>query len=319
MPLTNKLNLPAPLVKALEKETYNPGHGDFSATELIAPPKVKVLEKRHRAEIFEDASDRLYSLYGQITHLILERAGLGLQGRGYQVEQRHYAQYGRWNVSAQFDCLDVENGVLSDYKFTTSYSAQSNMDGKIDIKKEWFAQLNIQADILRRNPQLGLPPIQALQIVALLRDWQPSKAAQDPLYPQSKVIVIPIPMAHPENVETYILSRCELHQAAKDQPVDDLIPECSKEDRWEDETKFAAMKKGGKRATKVFETAGDAQAWINQQKDADVFHIDTRPGFARRCMGIGESKYCNAAAFCHHHRGLVQAIREQAEQQGAVA
>jgi hypothetical protein len=79
------------------------------------------------------------------------------------------------------------------------------------------------------------------------------------------------------------------------------------------------MKKGGKRATKVFETAGDAQAWINQQKDADVFHIDMRPGFARRCMGIGEAKYCNAAAFCHHHRRLVEANREQAESQAQAA
>jgi hypothetical protein len=319
MPMTNRLGLPGPLVKALEKETYNPGHGDFSATELIAPPKVKVLEKRHRHEIFEDAADKLYSLYGQITHLILERAGVGLAGRGYQVEQRHYAQYGRWNVSAQFDCLDTENGVLSDYKFTTAYSAQTNMDGKVELKKEWFAQLNIQADILRKNPQLGLPPIHTLQIVALLRDWQPSKAAQDMLYPQSKVVVIPIPMVGSERVEKYVLERCELHQRAKDEPNDDLIPECSKEDRWEDETKFAAMKKGGKRATKVFDSEADAWNWINQQKDAKDFQVDTRQGFARRCMGVGESKYCNAAAFCHHHRMLTQNLREQAERQPQAA
>ncbi len=309
MPLSNKLNLPQPIVEAVKRETYDPGHGDFSATGLIAPPKIKVLEARHKEEIWEDVSDRLYSLYGQTMHLILERSGMKLTD--YMVEKRHYAQYGKWNVSAQLDCMFLGDGVLSDYKFTTAYSAQTNMEGKAEIKSEWYAQLNIQADILRRNPQLGLPPIQKLQIVALLRDWQPSKAAQDERYPQSQIVIISIPMADPANVETYILHRCELHQTARDQPVDDLIPECTKEERWEDETKFAAMKNGGKRATKVFDSFPDAEGWILSQKDGHSFHIDTRPGFARRCMGMAGKVYCPARNFCHHYKGLVEQIKAQ--------
>lgn len=305
MPLTNVLGLPQPIVEALKRETYNPGHGDFSATELIAPPKIKALERRHKDEIFEDASDKLYSLYGQAMHYILERSGVKTEG--YAVEQRHYAQYGRWKVSAQFDCMYVDGGVLSDYKFTTCYSAQKNMDGTMDIKKEWYAQLNIQADILRRNPQLNIR-VEKLQIVALLRDWQPSKAASDPLYPQSQIVILPIPMAHPENVEKYILHRCELHQAARDQQNDDLIPECDKEDRWEDETKWSAVKNGNTRATKNFKSLEEATQWVSAQKDASQFSISVRPGFPRRCMGIGGKVYCQAAKFCHYRRGLLEAM-----------
>jgi hypothetical protein len=308
MPLSNKLRLPQPIVEAVKKETYDPGHGDFSATGLIAPPKIKVLEARHKEDIWEDVADKLYSLYGQTMHLILERSGVKLTD--YMVEQRHYAQYGRWNVSAQFDCMFLGDGVLSDYKFTTAYSAQTNMDGSMDIKKEWYTQLNIQADILRRNPQLGIN-VQKLQIVALLRDWQPSKAASDPLYPQSQIVIVPIPMANPANVETYILHRCTLHQAARDQPIDDLIPECTKEERWEDETKFAAMKIGGKRATKVFDTEAEAHGWLSQQKDHANFQLDMRPGFARRCMGMANKVYCPARNFCHHYRGLVERLKAQ--------
>ncbi len=309
MPLSNRLNLPQPIVDAVKRETYDPGTGDFSATGLIAPPKIKVLEARHKEEIWEDVSDRLYSLYGQTVHLILERAGVKLTE--YAVEKRYYAKYGQWNVSAQIDCLFLADGVLSDYKFTTAYSAQSNMDGTMDLKKEWYCQLNIQADILRKNPQLNLPPIQKLQIVALLRDWQPSKAAADKLYPQSQIVIIPVPMAHPANVETYILHRCGLHQAAKDQPVDDQIPECTKEERWEDETKFAAMKIGGKRATKVFDTLQEYNAWLPQQKDASTFQLMERPGFARRCLGMAGKVYCPARNFCHHYRGLISNLQAQ--------
>lgn len=315
MPLSNKLNLPQPIVEAVKRETYDPGHGDFSATGIIAPPKIKVLEARHKEEIWEDVSDKLYSMYGQITHLILERSGVKLTN--YMVEKRHYAQYGQWLVSAQLDCMFLGDGVLSDYKFTTAYSAQTNGDGKAEIKNEWYAQLNIQADILRRNPQLGLPPIQKLQIVAILRDWQASKAAQDDRYPQSQIVVIPIPMADPRNVETYILNRCKLHQDAKDQPIDDLILECTKEERWEDETKYAAMKIGGKRATKVFDTRAEYDQWLTQQKDADKFEAVERPGFARRCMGMAGKVYCPARNFCHHYRGLVANLQTQEAQQAA--
>lgn len=309
MPLTNKLGLPMPIVKALEKETYDPGHGDYSATGLIGPPKVKELERRHRAEIFEDVSDKLYSLDGQLNHLLLERAGVKCEG--YQVEQRMYAQYGRWLVSAQYDCLFLDEGVLTDYKRTTCYSVQKNLQGEIELKKEWFAQLNIQADILRKNPDKIKVPINKLQIVAMLRDWQPSKAAQDPLYPQSQIVIVPIPMVSSERVEAYVLNRCELHQNARDAVSDDLIPECNKEDRWEDETKFAAIKGNAKRATKVFESEPEARLWLSYQPDADAFRLDIRPGFARRCMGIGEKVYCPARNFCHHYRNLVANLKAQ--------
>lgn len=309
MPITNKLNLPAPIVEALKRETYDPGDGDFSATELISPPKIKALQKRHKEEIFEDASDMLYSLYGQTVHLILERAGVKLGG-SHSVETRYYAQYGKWRVSAQVDCLYLEGGILTDYKFTTSYSAQKNTDGTMDTKKEWYAQLNIQADILRRN---GIGPINALEICALLRDWQPTKAAQDPLYPQSQIVLLPIPMAAPAKVEQYILNRCELHERARNTP-DDLIPECSSEERWEDPTKFSAMKQGNKKATKNFESYDEAAAWIANQRDAAAFSILEKPSFPRRCLGVAGKIYCQASKFCHYHKMLVEQYKTQSQE-----
>ncbi len=212
--------------------------------------------------------------------------------------------FGRWNVSAQYDCLYMgDDAVLSDYKFTTTYSFQKNFKGEMDMKKEWFCQLNIQAEILKRNK---VADVKHAQIVGLLRDWQPSKAAADPSYPQSQIVLMPIPLVSSERTEKYVLERCALHQAARDCEIDDLIPECSMEERWEDEPKYALMKAGNKKATKVLETRADVDNWLANQADAGKFSVELRNGFPRRCMGVAGKVYCPAAKFCHHYKGLVE-------------
>jgi hypothetical protein len=73
--LSNRLNLPEPLVRAIANDSYNSGTSDFTATGLIKPSQMIALEKKHANEITEDASDLIYSLQGQSIHTILERAG----------------------------------------------------------------------------------------------------------------------------------------------------------------------------------------------------------------------------------------------------
>ncbi len=302
MPITNRLSLPAPIIKALERDTYTAGDGDFTCTELISPPKIAALRFRHKEEIFEDAADLLYSLLGSALHGVLEQSGMKTEG--YNVETRHYAQYGRWKVSAKYDAFFVDGKKLSDYKQTTTYAFQRDKDGKMEIKKEWYAQLNIQADILRRD--IGAD-IQELEIVGFLRDWQPTKALKDELYPQNQIIIMSIPIAKPENIEKYVLERCALHQAARDQANDDLIPECNKEERWEEADKFAVMKKGLKRAVRLFDSELEAIGFmmgVGTEAEAGTYSMETRPGFARRCLGIGKKVYCPARNFCHHYKEI---------------
>jgi hypothetical protein len=58
----------------LQNDSYDKGDADFSATELLQPPRSPVLIKQNKDLIEEDAVARIWALLGQVGHLILERA-----------------------------------------------------------------------------------------------------------------------------------------------------------------------------------------------------------------------------------------------------
>lgn len=74
--LTNKLNLPSPVLKAIQasRKKYSKGNADFSVTELAQPPRIRTLKLRHDDEMEEDIGDMIYALQGQIGHALLENA-----------------------------------------------------------------------------------------------------------------------------------------------------------------------------------------------------------------------------------------------------
>lgn len=105
MVITNKFNLPAPLVSAIKNDPYV--HvGDISITSLIASPRKRQLELRHADEITEDASDRIWMLLGTSVHAILERADT----RNHLTEERLTAKVLGWTVSGQPDLLGEDDG-----------------------------------------------------------------------------------------------------------------------------------------------------------------------------------------------------------------
>jgi hypothetical protein len=76
MDLSNKKNLNEMLIKAITGDWYS-GIGerrDYSVTELLKPAKIIHLTNRHKDEIQEDASERIFMLLGSAVHEILEKA-----------------------------------------------------------------------------------------------------------------------------------------------------------------------------------------------------------------------------------------------------
>ena len=114
--ITNNHGLPGPLVTAIRNDDYDRGDSDITVTELIAPPRQVALKRKHAGEITEDASDRIWSLVGQVGHAILERAGKD----AHIVEKRLYATSKDWKVGGKADLYLSEKAII-DYKFTTVY------------------------------------------------------------------------------------------------------------------------------------------------------------------------------------------------------
>ena len=261
--ITNLHGLPEALVEAVRNDPYM-GGGDISVTKLIDAPQKRVLLQSHHDAIEEDVSERIWSLLGQAVHHILERAGTDLL-----VEQRLFAEVAGWKLSGQFDRLHLGTHTLSDYKVTTTYKHSGN-DG-------WTRQLNVLRWLCYQNGY----DVEALEIVAIFRDWRKTEAERNRDYPQRPVAVIPVPMWTLAETESYIKERIALHQRATAGEKMD----CTEDERWYSGDKWAITKPGAKRALRVVE-----------DKPTEVpegYVLSHRIGEYRRCRS-----YCEVAPFC---------------------
>lgn len=195
-----------------------------------------------------------------------------------------------WRVSGKADLLD-SNMLLSDYKFTSTYSF---MFGE---KPEWVAQLNMYAALYRAN---GFE-VKAAQIVAVLRDHSKMRAKREPDYPQVAVLVQPIELWTPEEQEAFLAERIKLHQEAESLSDNDL-PMCTDEERWKKDDVWAVKKKGNKRAIPggLHSTVESANAWaIIKGLIPTTVEIEHRRGSYVRC-----ENYCAVKEFCSFGKTL---------------
>lgn len=222
MKITNSQNLPLPLYQAIvhQSQQHSVGDADLSCTQLIDSPLIAWLKRNRGNLVEEDATDRLWALYGSIVHKILEP----YQGEGHRIETEAIAQVDGVRVSGHIDLMIFPDGLLQDYKFTSAFTVKTALQKG---KPEWERQLNVYRYLLRHDPTIDLPPVDRLQIVAMLRDYGP-RFAQEGLHP---VEILEIPLWDGETAEAYMQERVRLHVAALD--PDTPPPRCTPEERWE--------------------------------------------------------------------------------------
>lgn len=272
MIITNKYNLPEPLVKAVTWD-LKPRTG-FSVTDIISPPRITQLTRRHWDEITMDASERIWVLIGQAVHYILSiyYAEGGAQEQTLEVEVGGIKLHGRPDLWIA--------RILDDYKITSAWSVVYEPQGRED----WHKQLNIynwmnwkatgrESDLLRN--------------ILILRDWQNSKA-DDTTYPSIPVAVIEAPRWAYEETERYVEERVKLHLEAE-KMADDELPYCTNAEMWSKPTTYAVMKEGRKTAVRVFDTYEQAQTLTGAG-----LYIQERPGKHSRC-----DHYCDIKKWCN--------------------
>ncbi len=274
MQITNLTRLPEPLVAAVSRKR-EPQPGQISVTELISPPQMRALTLKHWNDLTEDASERIWATMGQLMHKLLEEHVVAS-------DEKHLAEH---TLSCEVDGMTVKgtfdlyhkDGVLVDYKFV---SVWTTIDG---IKREWEEQLNLYAELLRRHNY----KVERLEIVAIYRDWSKTRA-QDSSYPQSQVTVFTVPLWDESKAVGFLEERVRLHKEAEA----GSYPECSGEERWERQTKFALMKRGRKSAIRLFDTHEEAAKAVTRPDQ----YVEMRPGSSIRC-----ESYCAVAPFCRQY------------------
>ena len=283
MIVTNVHKLPDPIFKALTHSDYNKGHSNRSVTELIDSPRVRILRRQHKDEITEDASEMLWSVLGTSVHKMFEEH----QAEGYVAEERLYAEVDGWTISGAIDLQRSEaDGTVTilDYKCTSVWSV-------IYGKSDWHKQLNFYAWLVEQNSNTI---VDSLQIVAVLRDWQRSKA-NDEGYPDAPITIVDIPLWSQEERDDYVKGRVKLHQHAEFLNLTgDFLPECSDEERWKKDDAFAVKKKGTKRALRVFGSTAEAEQFMS---DKSGLELEVRAGKPTRC----HDDWCRVARWCEQY------------------
>ena len=165
MRLTNKHNLPKPVVDSLTKDNYSRGSSNRSITQLIDSPRIRILRAEHDAEMTEDASDKVWSVLGTAVHNMFEDA---VSEKEHISEERLFIDHEGWELSGAIDLQETESDgsvTVSDYKCTSVWSV-------LHGKAEWVNQLNAYAWLVRHVKKV---PVKKCQIVAVLRDWKLSE------------------------------------------------------------------------------------------------------------------------------------------------
>ena len=277
MKITNRYQLPEPIVRAVSYDAHGPRHGDITVTELVKPPQMLQLERMHDHELEEDASNRVKMMIGTAVHDYLMSFA---RGADVLSEERLATEVAGWSVTGRFDVFDLltlDGGRLCDYKYTSVWAI-------IKGRSEWEKQLNLYAELLRRN---GFP-VRWLAVVPLLYDWRKDDAAEREDYPPAPAFVHHVPLWDQQRAADYLCDRVLVHQEARQHL---RWPPCSPQERWERGEAWAVRKHGKKRATALFgpETArgggsAEAEAMAKEIKG----RVEYRPGESVRC-----------ATYCH--------------------
>ena len=290
MKLTNKSNLPEVIKRAVANDPYQ-NNSDISTTRLIAPPRIRVLEKEYADQVEEDVSDLIFSLLGSSVHSVIERAVTDDD----IAEQRLYVDVNGWKLSGQFDLL-TGAGDLIDFKVTSAWSALEALEKG---KDEWERQLNVLDYLIRhndtelKNPKGKELQVKSMSIMAILRDWSKMKAMTSNNYPKKQVVMIPIRRWSEEEQDSYVVARIQAHQEAEKKGSE----VCSAKERWAKPNTYAVMKDGRKSALRVLQSTEQVKQYLEDNKliQGKGITVVFRKGEDVRCQ-----HYCKVNSFCDY-------------------
>lgn len=318
MRYTNQLGLPETIVKAVERETYDPGTADFTVTQLIDSPQIHRLEQQLGNELAVDVADQVWALMGRLTSAILERGD-----EHHDPSRRYYRLFelpphlaALWpqttvKIGGRMDRMVIADGVVADYKLASVWEY-------VFPKPDRERQLNLYRWLMAGNQV----PIKRLENVWIFRDWSIGEherrlQSKRDNYPQTQVVTTRVPIWSDETVERYLEERLAVHMAK--------TAKCSDEDRWYQVGKVAIRKRGRKSAVRLFDRAEDGRKWaddhsivLGRDENDDCQHwLEQRPPLYNRCRsrpGLQMRSYCPVSAHCEQWKS--DRVRLKLNQQG---
>lgn len=288
MKLTNKNNLPQTYFDVVKGLIYDPRESDpnrISITTLINNPRPKLLTVRNWDKLEEDVSEHLWRILGNAAHYVLSRIDESKTSLNRLVETKIEEKVGDITIVGKLDLYDDTTKFVEDYKITSVWSVQ------MGDHEDWEQQLNCYVWLLRKA---GFE-VKGAQINAILRDWREGEKLRYNDYPSIPFKVVKVNLWSFEEQQAFVEHRIEIYKDAKDRPEEEL-PLCSPTERWAKPTEYAVYKGENTKATRVLETAEEAEQYIKHNQSAKAqFKIVERPGTDIKC-----TRYCTANKFCSY-------------------
>lgn len=282
MKLTNNYNLPQPLVDALSRD-YEYKDKRYSVTSMLKGYKELLLTRRHFNEMTEDVSDSIWLLFGTAVHQILEHA----QEAADELKETkiHYEFPNGYTLSGQQDLYSESLRRITDYKTGSVWKV---MFGDWE---DYRKQCLYYALLFRK---IGFECDNA-EIVMLLKDHSKRDAKTKEGYPEHPVYIKHFDFTEQDfaEAEKEITEKFEMIDKLQNLPDDD-IPECTKEERWATDEKWAVMKKGAKKALKLCASEDDAKDLLAKGTGD---YVEYRAGEDKKC-----NEYCAVKEFCNYWR-----------------
>lgn len=276
MKITNVHNLPEYLVNSITNYPPNPDPFRIGVTDLISPPLIRTLKRKHYDELESDVSEYLNMIAGNaIDEYFKKHSRTGLCNLKFETK------FGDWVIVSKPDYYDLMNLLLADLKRTSiwNYVYKSSIN-------EWTAQLNIYNFAAHVN---GYKKAEKLEVHALWKDWRRGEKLQYGAdYPDREFSIVPIKLWSMKETEQYIDAQIHDHEL-------NPMRECSPDEKWQKENKYAVMKQGQKRAKRVLDTEADAKAWMDKNGGDTIVE---RVGSCVRC-----TSYCVVNKFCEYYKG----------------
>lgn len=293
MKYTNKHDLPEIVRLWLTHDEYDHHKGVYSATTLLKPTRMVVLENIHEDELETDITDVIASRYGTALHESFEKVEMP----GVIQEKRLFAEFEGNKLSGKPDMMRGVDNLKHAHVFKMvdikSTSVWTYIYGSRD--EDHRIQLSIYRWLAKQN---GYRMIHEGEIIYLFTDWSKSRAKQGGEYPPIRVMVKDVELMSTEEVELFIRVRLgEIHHYL-DNPSQ--LPPCTREELWQGDDKWAVMKQNRKSAVKVWDIEDDASNHVVELGEG-IHWIEHRPAKANRC------NYCLVTRWCEQFKELENA------------
>lgn len=273
------------LVRAVEKE-YTYRDKRYSITSLLEPDRVVMLKRRYNDKIKQDIVDCIFMLHGTKVHYELEN--IELKPNEFVEDHLEYTFDNGYTLSGIIDHYDDE--FIDDYKTCKAYSVIYKSD-----YDKWKKQLQMGAYLVYKKTGVWR---KKGRIIAILKDWNKTKAETNRSYPKYAVKVIRFNLGTPEKVEKMILKRFD--EIIKLEKLKDKeLPLCTMKERFNKGNLYVVKKIKNKMAKKIHKTKEEAEEHLKRLNETypNTYEIVVREQNDLRC-----TDYCSVNKFCQYYQ-----------------